>query len=94
MERLIRQSGTSITELELDEASASLAEVQSQDIVILPSMRIQLGYLNTKRTKSVAIAGLTRLRIRAKLHTYTFSSGQENLIFCVTGIYSNDYLKF
>jgi hypothetical protein len=77
-------SGASITELELDEASASLSAGTMRDILLFAIDDNSTWLSEYRENEAAAIAGLTRLRSKAKLHTYTSFHGQEDLLFCVT----------
>ena len=78
------QSGKSITELELDEATAALSGGTLQEI-LLYIVKEDAFYLSEYKEKEVsAIAGLKRLKERAEQHTYTHFSEKDNLVFYVT----------
>ncbi len=77
-------SGKSITELELDEASASLSAGTLQDILLFSIDENSTWLSDYRENEAAAITGLTRLRLKAKLHTYTSFHGQADLLFCVT----------
>lgn len=77
------RSGKSITELELDEASAALSAGTMRDILLFTINADSPWLSEHKETEPIAAAGLARLKTKAKSHTYTPFSGKEDLIFCV-----------
>lgn len=76
-------SGKSITELELDEASASLSAGTMRDILLYTIDENSTWLSQYRENEAAGIAGLTRLRTKAKLHTYTSFHGQDDLKFFV-----------
>jgi hypothetical protein len=77
------RSGKSITELELDEASAALSAGTMRDILLF-TINVDSPWLSEyKETGAIAAAGLARLKTKARSHTYTSFNGMEDLIFYV-----------
>jgi hypothetical protein len=77
-------SGKSITELELDEANAALSAGTLREIVLFIIKQDSSWLSEYKETDPNALAQVTRLREKAKLHTCTPFNERDDLIFYVT----------
>jgi len=77
-------SGKSITELELDEANMALSAGTLRDILLFVVKEDSSWLSEHKETEGNKLAGVTRLREKVRLHTYTPYNGRDDLIFYVT----------
>lgn len=77
-------SGKSITELELDEANAAYSAGTLRDILLFVIKEDSSWLSEYKETEATVLVCLTRLREKAKRHTYTSFSEKDDLIFYVT----------
>ncbi len=78
-----RQSGKSITELELDEARAAFSSGVLKDIllyVVDPRSDWQSCH---KENSAVAKAGLERLKEKCRSHTYAVFKNGQDLLYCI-----------
>jgi len=77
-------SGKSITELELDEANGALSAGTLREILLFVIKQDSSWLSEYKETDPKALARVTRLREKAKLHTCTLFKVRDDLIFYVT----------
>lgn len=78
-----KNSGKSITELELDEAKSAFSSGVLKDILLYVIKRDSDWKSEYKETTPIAQAGLRRLKEKVGSHTYTIFNGREDLLFVV-----------
>jgi hypothetical protein len=78
-----KNSGKSITELELDEANSARSAGILRDILLFVIDEDSNWLSEHKETKPPALLGLTRLREKANLHSYTSFRNRDELLFRV-----------